>query len=198
MGIPRKLVDYINQLDTEGIQSFGQSEFPTLSDVFSGMLLVTRDPVEQLHQGIRILWLILAAGILDPFRSLSALDAFKEYAEAKAENNRQIASAVGNTRWDETTSGMKLGVLETKFFGAPGALYGAGAQVVVILNPDLNGVRKFTIAGNNGIRVDAVATLLNEKEPGWGGPPTGTIIGSPREGSVLSLEEVVEIVRATL
>jgi hypothetical protein len=69
--------------------------------------------------------------------------------------------------------------------------------VVVALNPNYNGVRKFTIAGN-GIRVDSVKDRLNAKEPGWGGPPSGTILGSPREGSNLSLEEVVRIVKEVL
>lgn len=191
-----RLVAYIDQLDTKGprsLASYGQVGFPTLSDVFSGMLLTTKDSVEQLHKGVELL-----IAVMDSKQdSYGTIKGFDSYAEAKAENNRQIAKAVEMARWDTTLAGLKLGALETEFFGAPGALYGAGAQVVVCLNPNLNGVRKFTIAGND-IKIDVVKPVLNKRESGWGGPPTGTIIGSPREGSNLSLEEVAEIVKTTL
>lgn len=183
------IVEYIDQLDTKGPKSFSKTEFPTLSDIFSGMLLTIRDPVEQFKEGMEIIR-VVAWNKINPFGTIKGFDS---YAKAKAENERQIAKAVDDARWDFTSKGLKLGYLETKFFGAPGALYEAGAQAVVVLNPDLNGVRKFTIAGN-GIKIDAVMPILNEREHGWGGPPTGTIIGSPREGSKLSLEEVVKIV----
>jgi hypothetical protein len=191
-----RLVCYIDKLDIEGPEALGpKSEelFPTLSDVFSGMLLTERNPVEQFHKGVEILKTVIDSK-QDPF---GRIEGFDSYAKAKAENNRQIAKAVEQAQWTTTQSGLKLGYLETEFFGAPGALYGAGAQVVVALNPNYNGVRKFTIAGN-GIRVDSVKDRLNAKEPGWGGPPSGTILGSPREGSNLSLEEVVRIVKEAL
>jgi len=192
-----KLVDYINKLDTKGPQALGKKSeelFPTLSDVFAGMLLTERNPVEQLHKGIELLKTIMDSN-QDPFGQIKGFDS---YAEAKTENNRQIAKAVENAQWTTTRqNGYKLGFLETEFFGAPGALYGHGAQVVVAFNPNFNGIRKFTVAGN-GVKVDAVKGQLNAKEPGWGGPPTGTILGSPREGSILSLEEVVRIVKETL
>lgn len=192
-----QLVEYIDQLDTKGPEALrravGQVEFPTLSDVFSGMLLTTRDPVEQLHKGVELLKAVVDSS-QNPYGTIKGFDS---YAAAKAENNRQIAETVENARWETTSKGLKLGVLETNFFGAPGALYGVGAQVVVCLNPNLNGVRKFTIAGNS-IRVDAVAPTLKALEPGWGGPPTGTILGSPWEGSKLSLEEVAKIVKTAL
>ncbi len=193
----KDLVDYIDILDTKGPQvlpGYGKAEgFPYLSDVFAGMLLTERDPVEQLHKGVEILCAVVEYG-QDPYGTIKGFDS---YAEAKVENTRQIAKALEQARWETTQGGLKLGYLETQFFGAPGALYGNGAQVVVALNPNMNGVRKFTIAGN-GIRVDAVAPKLNQLEAGWGGPATGTILGSPREGSKLTLEEVVRIVKENL
>lgn len=191
-----RLVQYINILDTKGPEGLSQKSeelFPTLSDVFAGMLLTERDPVEQLQKGIEILKAVEGSE-QDPFGRITGFDS---YAKAKAENNRQIVKAVEQAQRTITQSGLKLGYLETEFFGAPGALYGVGAQVVVVLNPNLNGVRKFTVAGN-GIRVDAVKAQLDARELGWGGPATGTILGSPREGSNLSLEEVVKIVKETL
>lgn len=197
----QELIEYIDLLDTKGPQSlpgYGKIvegiEYPSyLSTLFAGMLLTERNPVEQLHKGIEILRAVAESG-QDPYGMIKGFDS---YAKAKAENTRQIAKALERARYETTQGGLKMGYLETQFFGAPGALYGNGAQVVVALNPDMNGVRKFTIAGN-GIRVDAVAPKLNQLEAGWGGPATGTILGSPREGSQLSLEEVVKIVKETL
>lgn len=191
------VVEYINQLDTEGATSmpnYGRKDlYPFLSDVFAGMLILTAgNPLEQFFKGIELLKTIIDSK-QDPYGQIKGFDA---YAETKAKNDRQVAEAVKVARWDTTRSGRKLGYLETEFFGAPGALYGQGAQVVVALNPNFNGVRKFTIAGN-GIGVSACTETLNAIEPGWGGHPT--IIGSPREGgSHLSLEEVVRVVRECL
>jgi len=193
-----RLVEYVDLLDTKGLQGLGterKGDEPKrfLSDVVAGMLLTERDPIQQLHKGIDILREIVAKGY-DPFGEIPGFDA---YVAAKAENVRQVATAVQSARWETSRGGLRVGILETQFPGAAGALYGAGAQVAVLLNPDFNGVRKFTIAGN-GIRVDAVLPVLNRLEPGWGGPATGTIVGSPREGSNLSLEEVARIVLETL
>lgn len=194
-----KLVDYINLLDTRGPQALGQKAeglFPVLSDLFAGLLLTEREPVEQLHKGVELLRDVVAGG-WDPYGSFKGLR--DSWAEAKAENNRQMAKAVEQAQWGTTASGLKLAWLGTDFFGAPGALYGNGAQVVVAFSRHFGpaGVPKFTIAGN-GIKVDGALPKLNALEPGWGGPSTGTIIGSPREGSHLTLEEVVKIVKETL
>ena len=190
------LVNYINQLDTQGPQAlpaYGQVEFPTLSDCFAGMLLTERNPVEQLHKGVEFLAKVIETG-QDPF---GTIEGFDSYAEAKAEHNQLSAEAVEKAEWAVSSTGLKVGYLESRFFGALGALYGKGAQVVVALNPSLNGVRKFTIGGN-GVRVDPILPELNALEAGWGGPPTGTILGSSREGSNLSLEEIVRVVKKGL
>lgn len=195
--IPR-LVEYVDVLDCKGPQALaeksgGNVQFPTLSDVVAGMLLTERDSVEQLHKGIALLEKVVTDG-QDPFGTIAGFDA---YAEAKADNNRLIAEAVKDARWDTTQSGDKIGYLETEFFGAPGALYGRGAKVVVVYNPNFGpqGVPKFTVAGN-GVKVDGILPELNALEEGWGGPSTGTIIGSPREGTKLTLDQVVEIAKS--
>ena len=157
------------------------------------MLLTERNPVEQLHKGIELLNSVVDSN-QDPWGTIVG---FEDYAAAKNENNQQIAAAVKNAQWATTKSGKKLGYLETTFFGAPGALYNAGAELVIAFNPDFRGVRKFTVAGN-GHKVNSIIDKLNTLEPGWGGPPTGTIIGSPREGSILELDQVVQIVRNNL
>ncbi|MDP3762547.1 MAG: hypothetical protein Q8Q97_00550, partial [bacterium] len=149
------------------------------------------------HLGVEILRRVVLEGI-DPYGRMPVEEVpeWTVYAKAKAENNRQVAEAVKQAEWALTRAGLKLAWLETDFFGAPGALYGIGAQVVVAFSPHFGPAKtpKFTIAGNS-IKVDAALTELNSREPGWGGPSTGTIIGSPREGSKLTLDEVVDIVR---
>ncbi|MDP3785340.1 MAG: hypothetical protein Q8R12_04775 [bacterium] len=198
-----RLVEYIDRLDTKGAQALGPRQeglFPTLSDLFAGMLLTTREPVEQLHLGVEMLHDVVLAGV-NPYgrMPIEGVPEWTAYAKAKAENNRQVAEAVKRAEWAQTRTGLKLAWLETDFFGAPGALYGVGAQVVVAYSPHFGPAKtpKFTIAGN-GIKVDAALAELNAREPGWGGPGTGTIIGSPREGSKMTLNEVVEIVRRLL
>ncbi len=198
-----RLVEYIDCLDTKGPIALGKRQgdrYPTLSDIFNGMLLTVRNPVEQLFRGVEMLRGIVEGGI-DPYGRMPAEEnpTWAAYAAAKAENNRQIRQAVDGAQFVATASGKKLAWLETDFFGAPGALYGVGAQVVVAFSPHFGQTKvpKFTVAGN-GIRVDAVLPELNAREPGWGGPATGTILGSPREGSKLTLDEVVEIVRRIL
>jgi len=199
-----RLVEYIDILDTAGPQALGTEKRPPgegdntprrfLSDVLAGMFLTERNPLEQLHKGIEILKEIAEKGY-DPFGEIPGFDA---YVKTKAENVRQVVLAVENARWETSQGGLQVAILETQFPGATGALYGAGAQVAVLLNPNFNGVRKFTIGGNNGIRVDAVLPALNQLEAGWGGPATGTILGSHREGSNLSLDEVARVVLETL
>ncbi len=204
------LVDYIDRLDRYGPRAFPKREeiFPTLSDLFAGMLLITKDPVEQLKGGIELLRQItlpmegnFQTEIIDPFGRvpIEGNTIWRRYAEAKANNDRCVAEATKQALWGKTSSGLTLAWLETDFIGAPGALYGVGAQVVVVYSPHFGPAKvpKFTIAGN-GVKVDAALPVLNAREPGWGGPASGTIIGSPREGSSLTLEEVVRIVQEVL
>ena len=208
-----RMVEYINILDTEGPEPLRRLQrekkgflrnaepiFPTLADVFAGMLLTERDPVGQFRLGVEILQEAVHR-LADPFGRMPVEEVagWSAYAEATAENNRQIAKALRDAQWGKTASGLKLAWLESSFFGTPGALYGEGAQVIVAFAPRFGpaGVPKFTVAGN-GIRVDSVLPELNARESGWGGPGTGTILGSPREGSKMTLNEVVEMVRRTL
>lgn len=193
-----KLSLYIDTIDIKGpraLPGYGKLEFPGLSDVFAGILLTERSPVEQLHKGVGLFVAVLETG-QDPFGTIRGFDS---YGEAKAENNRQIAKFVEKARWEITAGGRRFAYLETDFIGAPGALYGQGAEIVVAYAPRFGNppVPKFTIAGN-GVVVTSALERLNALEQGWGGPATGTILGSPRIGSSLSLEEVVQIVLETL
>lgn len=198
------IVEYIDILDRKGpeeIRSFSSGAAPFLSDIVSGIFLTKRSPLEQLFEGIRFLE-ILNESQIDPFGSVKELvekhSELAVYAEAHEQNKLMITKALDEAKWGETASGLKMAWLETSFFGAMGALYAHGAQVAVAFNPNMNGVRKFTVAGNGGIKVNSILPLLEAVENGWGGPGTGTILGSPKDGSNMSLLEVVEIVRENL
>jgi len=115
-------------------------------------------------------------------------------------NEKEIISEV-KKRFSDISSNAKadkLAVVETPWFGAPGALYARGAQYVIALNPamELNGttIRKFTIGATGQRSVAAVLQALNWLEAGWGGNEAGTVGGSPRScSSLLSLNQVVEV-----
>lgn len=199
-----RLVEYVSLLDTQGPEALKarsqlrEGAFPTLSDIFSGMLLTTKEPKEQLLRGMEIFRTVLQEE-LDPFGLMPELPEWEEYTEAKRQNNEAIRKAVTNARFFETRSGLRAGFVETEVIGALGALYNLGCRVAIAYSPRFGNppVPKYTIAGN-GIRVDALLPILNEHEPGWGGPAHGTIIGSPRTGSRLKPEGVIEIVQEHL
>lgn len=83
-----RLAWYINTMETigaKGLRSYGRVEFPCLSDIFAGIILVERDPVEQLHKGTELLDSVFCSR-RDPMR---AIPGFAVYAEAKAKDNRR-------------------------------------------------------------------------------------------------------------
>lgn len=199
-----RLVEYASALDTHGPEALKQRSqlpeeaFPTLSDIFSGMLLVTRDPREQLLRGIAILKRVQAQQI-DPFGLMPELPEWENYIEAKRQNNEAIQKAIAHARFFQTKSGLRAGFIETDVTGALGALYHLGCQVVIAYSPRFGNppVPKYTIA-SNGMRVDKLLPILNKRESGWGGPAHRTIVGSPRTGSTMKPEEVLMIVREHL
>lgn len=203
-----RLVRYVDELD-RGLRRAEESSaggFPTLSQLISGMLLVVKKPEQRMEKGMDILRAVLQAGI-DPYACmepiLDAVPHARWYARAKREHDSNFESVLAEAVWHTTKTGRRLAVVETAWIGAPGALYGAGAEIVVALNPAMEiteskTIRKFTVAGN-GISVLSAIQALGECEDGWGGPTHGTIGGSPRErSSELALDEVVQLVIDTL
>lgn len=195
-----RLVEYVSLLDTRGPEGLLQQSdlppdsFPTLSGLFSGMLLVTADRGEQLLRGIGLLQALLARGD-DPFGLMPELPQWQDYLEAKRRNQEAIGRAIEGAKLFETAGGRKVGFVETEVIGALGALYALGCQIAIAYAPRFGQppVPKYTIAGN-GLRVDSLRSRLNELEAGWGGPAHGTILGSPRRGSKLTPEQVMAIV----
>jgi hypothetical protein len=126
------------------------------------------------------------------------------YARMKREHDRQFEAVCDAATWYTTKSGKKLAVVEASWVGAPGALYGKGADVAIALNPEMRKrfgkgtYRKFTVTVNSseveGLTIFPVLTELLKLEEGWGGPDHGGICGSPIDtDSVLSMEVVVRL-----
>ena len=196
-----RLVDYVAAIDAGGphaLPPLPGLRFPTLSDVFSGMRLTNKEPVEQLRAGLGIFETVLIHG-LDPFGLMPELPCWRPYLVAKRQNNEAIARAKAHAEILTSKQGVKVGYLETDFIGALGALYDLGCAVGIAFSPNFGDptVPKYTIGGN-GIRVSHLLPWLNARESGWGGPAHGTIIASPRTGSHLAPEEVKRIVQENL
>ncbi|MCX8109915.1 MAG: hypothetical protein N3D15_01510, partial [Syntrophorhabdaceae bacterium] len=75
--------------------------------------------------------------------------------------------------------------------------YRAGCDVVVLYNPSFGDPPrpKFTISGNNK-KIVNLLPYFDNMEKGWGGRET--IIGSPKAGTRLKPEEVLEIILENL
>lgn len=213
-----KLVNYVNELDTKGptqlLREKGKPEFPTLSDIIAGIRLKHgREPETILKEGMKVLERILKEK-QDPYGTISG---FEEYAEVKRKNDLEIEKVVENIKWDKTKGGLNLGFVESEFPGATGAVYEAGRGkfgedetiLAVVFNPKFGpekNERKFTIglsltpeeAKEKNLNLNKIAQKLNGLEEGWGGPASGTILGSPRGGSRLEVEEVLKILKENL
>lgn len=201
-----RLIRYIDEAD-QGVRHASEEHdrkekvFPSLAFLVAAMLGAVKEPYEQLERGSDILWAVVQSGI-DPYGSMESIlddipDA-REWARQKRIHELLAEEVCAEAIWYTTKAGRKLAVVVTEWRGAPGALYGRGAEIVVALNPHHeesgNIYRKFSVAGH-GVVVRPAFERLNELEDGWGGTANGTFIGSPRgESSLLPLENVVEIV----
>jgi len=165
--------------------------FPTLSSIFSGMLLVTPDPVEQFFSGRQILTTVLERNI-NPLDSMPDLPEWQVYIQSKAENRRRLERDSHDVAFFTTRSGLKGGLLVTTAIGGLHLLYMRGCDVGILYNPEKN---KFTIASRKVTLTGLLESFLN-LEPGWGGRTH--IFGSPYTGTDFSVEDVLLLVREEL
>ena len=159
-----------------------------------------------MREGHRIIREVIESGI-DPYSCmepiLDSIACAREWAQVKRGHDAKFGDVLARAIWFTTASGRKLAAVETEWFGSPGALMGAGADVVVCLNPAHGDkkIKKYTVAvrRDQGLTVTPTLVEIEKLEGGWGGPVHGTICGSPQDrSSVLGFEEVVKIVQATL
>lgn len=193
----RRLVEYVACID-QNPTTLSPITGLTLSGLFSGMRLAIRDPHQQLLTGIMLLQTILAEEI-DPFGPMPERPEWRHYSAAKKENMQGLAEVKSKAGIFISQGGLTIGYVETVFIGALSALYEMDCHVGIALHSCFGDppVPKYTIGGNN-IRVDALLPALTAQEPGWGGPASGTIIGSPRTGSRLTPVQLIALVVTTL
>lgn len=184
-----RLVDYVCLVD-ERPADHPRVAFPSLSNLFSGMLLVEKDAVTQFLAGMALLRTVRQDG-LDPFVTMPDRDEWRPWRLAKEENLKMVMEASAKARFNTTQSGLRIGFLESNAVGGTGTLFAQGCRVAILFNPTFGvpPLPKYTIAGN-GVAVSGLLPHLDRLEKGWGGRET--IIGSPRLGSVLTPAQVVE------
>ena len=193
-----RLVEYVVSVDL-GHASRAASDNPGLSSLFSGMRLTVRDPVQQFFTGLSILSTVLSESV-DPWGPVPPRPEWKLYQEAQARERALLKAVEPAAERLVTRQGRQVGFLRTDRVGALGALYRRGCAIGIAyaqaFRPPAGGkpIRKFTIGGRDGVRVDRLLGPLSERETGWGGPAHGTIIASPRGGTRLDPEEVRRLV----
>ncbi|MFA5961542.1 MAG: hypothetical protein WC848_02595 [Parcubacteria group bacterium] len=202
-----RLIHYVDEVD-RGIRHDCECRFPSLVSLVSGMKLIVKEPEEQMRKGLQLMRTVLQSG-LDPYDCMEKITIWmpeaSEWIEAKRQHERHFAEATQNAMWFQTITGIKVVAVETTWIGAPGALYGLGAHVVIVLNPTFEQggkvYRKYTIAVHRdlGINLSSAISELRLLEDGWGGPAHATICGSPQGvDSQLSMQTVADVVTKSL
>lgn len=186
-----RLTEYVGRVD-EGRHPVDPIPFPSLSAIFSGMLLTEPHPLQQFIKGMDIFRDLLNENF-DPFQSMPDYPPWSPYRAAKAENLRKNKDILAKSIFFKTEGGKTLGFVETDAFGGRGRLYAAGCDIVIMFHPAFGvpPLPKYTIASN----VTDVIRLKPHFDPlerGWGG--RSAIIGSPRRGTSLTRRQVLEIV----
>jgi hypothetical protein len=164
-------------------------EFREIQVVFNGMLLDVRNVAEQAKLGIQ-----LCQKWLNGDFSLSQDE--KKWKKVKSEYDIKIAEAMDAVEFIDTLSGRVVAYVESPFWGTLREIQNTidSEDIVAVRNP-ANG--KVTIALNPQGPGDLkfICELLNKLDPGWGGPITGKIIGSPQAGTKLEFNDIIDIVR---
>ena len=195
----RRLVDYVAEVDLGRGRRTDDEGHLDLSGLFSGLRLAVGDPKRQFFEGVALLRTVLDENI-DPRGPLPSRPEWTSYREAKERERALLEEAARTAERFVTRRGRPAGLLSTDRVGALGALYALGCEIGIAFAPAFRPpaggepIRKFTIAGRDGLRVDGLLAPLSERETGWGGPAHGTIIASPRGGTRLEPEEVRRLV----
>lgn len=198
--IVQSLVSYVEAHDL-GAACHGPAD-PlglTLSALFSGMRLTTVGAQTQLLEGLSILNTVIAEG-LNP-GELPQRPGWRRWVEAKRAEWEAARCAAAAAEIFNSVNGLRVGFLESDRIGALRELYALDCDMAIAYSPRYRNpaggdpVRKYTIGGRDGRRVDGLLPALTALEHGWGGPAHGTIIASPRIGSQLTPEQVKSIVR---
>lgn len=173
-----RLVSYVHKIDM-GEYVDSPPEFPSLSNVFSGMLLSGFSAKETLKSGMDIFRTVLEYGI-DPYDRMPKLSEWNDYISICKKNKKAIEVAVQNIIEVVSPSGLKVGYLCSNLYGGMGHIYKKGCPIAVLYNPDIS---KITV-GTTGVSLANALRELDRYEFGWGG--RNTIISSPARGTSLT------------
>lgn len=161
-------------------------------EVFKGMLLSKRKKEEQYEAGIYIMQ-NFRDGIFSPQNEEE-----QKWFETAYAYDKQVEVCIKNAVLYEDG---KIVFIETNFFGGIQAMQQefCKARYYVAYNPKFgeDKIRKYTIAvrPEAGLSLNGITSRLNKIDQGWGGPSTGTIVGSPHGGSKLEPETVISVVK---
>jgi len=189
----RDLVDYAGAVDL-GLPAARQVASRNLSALISGVRLVHADEGDAFFAGIRVLHQ-LAAARLDPRGPLPEHPQWRPYWQAKDSQRKRLVTAAERVELFELPTGFRWGFLASTVPGVHGVLFAKGCQVSIAASRHATrpGRYKYSIA-STGLLLVGLCALLNRREPGWGGPDHGTIIGSPFVGSELAPDVVKAMV----
>ncbi|MDQ7031589.1 MAG: hypothetical protein Q9M37_02585 [Desulfonauticus sp.] len=165
--------------------------FPSLSNIFSGMCLLIDDPIEQFLTGLSIIDTVYVKGF-DPFQALPELPEWKHFILAKEQNLAQLQQDSKNIVTFYTKTNIFCGFLESNAVGGFKILYDKGCEVGVLYSPRQN---KYTI-GSKHLNLTKLLQQFQSIEDGWGGRQN--IFGSPYRGTKLTPAEVIKIIKETL
>ncbi len=185
----QRLVSYVCKVDLSS-PCDRLIPFPSLSNIFSGMLFVEKSPLSRFLKGMDILMKVLTEGI-DPFSTIPIMDDMKEYITAKEKNRIKLAGDLRDIKYFRSGKGLKIGYLKSEGIGGISTLFSHGCDIAVLFNPAYGdqAVPKFTIAGN-GVCVIQMKSVFERVEKGWGGHRL--IIGSPRTGTTIPVTILIE------
>ena len=199
-----RLVEYVSRHD-RGMTESAEDRNLSLIGVFSAMRGAVLGEIERFREGLSLLaWF---TGLrCDPCGPLAVLATGMPAIETNT-----IAAPDGPVRRElvdagTTAEGRRLAVAAKETQTSPRQLYDIGFEIAVAETETLSGspFRRLTVALDPrcghvcaGVRaIDRIRRRLNMEEDGWGGPASGTILGSPRgRSSTLTLDLVADICR---
>jgi len=167
---------------------------PEIPDIFSGMLLSTKDTMKQVITGIKLCqkWLK---------EDFSYSKEEEKWMKTKKKYDKIISDLVENVELIETRGGEELAYIWTSFDGAAQGIQNRLGVDIVVVGDLTSGKITITLDPEEEERwdVELLCNLLNRLNPGWHRRHAWNVIESPPKWITLRLEEdVVQIVRLFL
>ena len=199
-----ELVSYVSFLDTAGqfgCKPFAENTSINLSSLISGILLISQDRITSFQVALSALQTIIGERVVswNMYEALQRHPEWQVYFSEKQRMERQLKQRAGAIVPFETSMGQGLALLAQEC-GVHGFLRGLGATVSLASKSLESGIgqrymHSISVSDISQEWLREKRDLLNAVEGGWGGPSGGTIIASAFEGSFLSQQEVICILK---